>query len=73
MSNIITHAGPYRVSSCADGSIRIYPQWPGIPVYNDNDGGGPSMGDRMELARELELHLNAVCDGEKANARYLLS
>ena len=55
---IVGEAGPYRVESCADGTLRIYPEWPTIPKWNEQNGGGLGLGDRMELAARIEEMLN---------------
>ena len=55
---IVGEAGPYRVESCADGTLRIYPEWPALPKWNEQDGGGPGLGSRMELAARIEEMLN---------------
>ena len=55
---IIRDAGPYKVASCADGTLRVYPEWPTLPKWNEQDGGGPGLGDRLELAARIEKMLN---------------
>ena len=55
---IVREAGPYRVESCADGTLRVYPEWPTLPKWNEQDGGGPGLGSRMELAARIEEMLN---------------
>ena len=55
---IIIKSGPYRCASRSDGGILVTPTWSQWPPYNDQDGGGPSMSDRMELARALANWLN---------------
>ena len=55
---IIKEAGPYVVNSCADGTLKVYPKWPTLDPYNPPEGGGPGLGDRMELAARLEQLLN---------------
>jgi len=54
----ICDAGPYRVNSCADGTLRVYPEWPTLPKWNEQDGGGPGLGDRIELSAVMEKMLN---------------
>ena len=53
-------AGPYVVKSRANGTLEVTPRWPDFPVYNDDDGGGPGLFSRMQLAHDLEAWLNAI-------------
>ncbi len=65
-------AGPYRVLSSSDGTLKVYPEWheyPGIPSwqygelhdgdYSEWPGGGPGMFSRMGLAHDLQRYLNS--------------
>ena len=58
-TKLMKDAGPYKVQSCSDGSLKVYPDWPQFPKYNDEDGGGPGMLSRLGLAHDLEQFLNA--------------
>ena len=62
-------AGPYKVQSHSDGSVRIYPgwsEWDGLPGWlrstpEEHDAaGGPGLFSRMALADQLQAWLNAV-------------
>ena len=64
-------AGPYKVVSMADGTLRVHPEWsgadwPGRPAWmrltepERSEGGGPGILSRMRLAEELQDWLNAV-------------
>ena len=57
----IRWAGPYKVASLADGEMRVTPAWPKLPKWNEQDGGGPSFGDRLEVAAAIEQALNRIC------------
>lgn len=61
-TKLIKESGPYRVRSMASGKLRIYPSWNQFPQYSDEDGdedgGGPGVISRMQLAREIEAFLN---------------
>ena len=54
----VRKAGPYKVSSCSDGSLSVTPTWPDFPVWNADEGGGPGLFSRLHLAGELERWLN---------------
>lgn len=55
-------SGPYRVESCSDGTLTVYPRWPQFRTWTEEDGGGPGLFSRMGLAHDLERWLNAVYD-----------
>jgi hypothetical protein len=57
-SRLIRESGPYRVESCADGTLRVEPDWPQFPKYTDEEGGGPGLFSRMNLAGDIERFLN---------------
>lgn len=57
---VINKAGPYRADSCADGTIKITPTWSQFPKWNEQDGGGPGLGSRWEVAAEIEKLLNEL-------------
>ena len=59
----IAQCGPYKVSSLANGDMKVAiltPDWPQFPKYNELDGGGPGVLSRLELASELETYLNRL-------------
>lgn len=53
-----------EVKSCADGSLRVDPDWIG-PKYDPEDGGGPGVGERLSAAAWLELLINKHMLGVK--------
>ena len=57
---IIRESGPYQADSCADGTIRITPMWRQFPKWNEQDGGGPGLSTRMNLAARIEQTLNRL-------------
>lgn len=57
-TKLMRDAGPYRVLSCADGSLRIEPDWPGEEYFDEETGGGPGLFTRMALADHVERFLN---------------
>ena len=66
-TKLLRDAGPYRVVSCVDGTLHVYPEWSG---YKEGaawkaaeadtkwEGGGPGFLTRMALASDLERWLN---------------
>lgn len=54
----IKRAGPYLVTSVANGKIIIQPEWPAFPKENEEDGGGPDLPSRLNLAWDIETWLN---------------
>ncbi len=54
----IKRAGPYKVQSCADGTLRVTPEWPRLRKWNPEDGGGPGLFSRLSLAEDLQDWLN---------------
>ena len=56
---LLRQSGPYKVQSYSDGSLLVTPAWPQGPVWTADDGGGPGVVSRLELAHQLELWLNA--------------
>ena len=56
----VRRAGPYKVSSCSDGRLVVTPAWPEFSSWNEDDGGGPGVFSRLDLAGELERWLNDV-------------
>jgi hypothetical protein len=60
---LIAQCGPYKVSSLANGDMKVAmltPDWPQFPKYNEHDGGGPGLFSRLALASELETYLNRL-------------
>jgi len=51
-TKLMRDAGPYSVESCANGELRIYPDWPQEKPYR------PGLLTRMALAADIELFLN---------------
>lgn len=49
-----------KVASCADGSLKIVPEWKGARKYTPEDGGGPGLLNRLGAAEALEQELNAM-------------
>jgi len=56
----IRESGPYKVVSCADGTLSVKPTWPQFQPWNEEDGGGPGLFSRMALAANLQRWLNAT-------------
>lgn len=63
---LMRKAGPYKVTSCADGSLIVEPGWPEYPpaVERAIHGGGPGPFTRMGLAADLEAWLNVPFKGD---------
>ena len=57
-TKFMKESGPYRVLSCADGSLRVTPEWPQDPPWSEDEGGGPGLFSRLQLAAEIEEFLN---------------
>ena len=58
----VKKSGPYVVKSAADGSLLVTPAWPQFRPYDDEDGGGPGLGSRLQLAADLQAWLNEERD-----------
>lgn len=58
-SKLIRESGPYTVISRPNGELSIMPKWPQFPEYNDEDGGGPGINTRFNLAHDIEELLNS--------------
>lgn len=56
---IVKKSGPYKVQSCADGSLTVVPTWPQFGTYTPENGGGPGVFSRLWLAGDLARWLNA--------------
>lgn len=56
----IRREGPYKVASCADGTLRVTPTYPDLPPWNPDDGGGPGLIHRLALAAAVERELNRI-------------
>ena len=54
----VRRAGPYQVSSRADGTLIVTPAWPNFRPYTPEDGGGPGVFSRLGLAHDFERWLN---------------
>ena len=62
-ATIIRHSGPFICESLVNGHILIKPAWSQYErVWNLEEGGGPGIFTRMELARCLQHWLNAPYD-----------
>ena len=55
----VRRAGPYKVYSVTDGTLVVQPTWPQFSKWNKEDGGGPGLLWRLELASEMQDWLNA--------------
>lgn len=55
---LVNASGPYRVLSLANGQLLVTPTWPQFKTYTDEDGGGPGVLSRLELAESVERLLN---------------
>jgi hypothetical protein len=61
----IKQSGPYKVVSCVDGTLCVYPAWPQYDEHRSlargywHDGGGPGFPGRMGLAAHIQDFLNA--------------
>ena len=62
--SVVRQSGPFFCQSLANGHILIKPAWSQYErVWNLEEGGGPGIFTRMELARELQYWLNATYVG----------
>lgn len=50
-------SGPYKVESCADGTLVVSPAWDQYPEWTMEEGGGPGLLSRMALASQIERFL----------------
>ena len=50
--------GPFECESRADGTVLVKPTWTDWPPYNEAEGGGPGVLDRMGFAIALRKFLN---------------
>lgn len=59
---LVQEAAPWTVESCANDSYRLTPGGlpPGIPPYNDEEGGGRGLGSRIQLASALARVMEEV-------------
>lgn len=48
-----------EVSSCADGTMKIEPEWRGVRKYTPEDGGGPGLLSRLSAAQWCQSLINA--------------
>ena len=55
----VRRAGPYVVESLADGGLIVTPAWPAFRPWTPEEGGGPGVFSRLDLAGELQRWLNA--------------
>ena len=58
-SKLLREAGPYRVESLASGILVVTPRWPQFRAYTEDDGGGPGVFSRLQVADDLERWLNS--------------
>lgn len=58
-----------RVESCANGAMRIWPQWKGVKPYNDEDGGGPGLLSRIAAAELLQDMIDHALKPKRAQRR----
>ena len=58
-AKVVKAQGPYRVMSCADGSLSVLPTYPDFPPFDPEAGGGPGVLDRLALAQAVEDLLNS--------------
>src|SRR3990167_4522485 len=61
--SVIRYSGPFICDSLVNGQILVKPAWSQYErVWNLQEGGGPGIFTRMELARTLQNWLNAPYD-----------
>ena len=61
--SVVRQSGPFFCQSLANGHILIKPAWSQYErVWSLQEGGGPGIFTRMELARTLQHWLNAPYD-----------
>lgn len=65
-TTLIRNSGPYKVNSCANGEVRMHPQWPQYRPWTAKTGGGPGLLTRLSLAAEIERLLNGGKTFEEA-------
>jgi hypothetical protein len=58
----VLRAGPYRVVSLANGDLTVRASWPEFLPWDPEEGGGPGVLSRLDLAGELQRWLNAPWD-----------
>lgn len=56
---LMRQSGPYQVESTIGGQLVIVPKWSQVPVWTEEDGGGPGLFSRLALAADLQAWLNA--------------
>ena len=50
--------GPFACVSRADGTVLVIPSWSDWPAYNEDEGGGPGVFERMGFGNALCEFLN---------------
>ena len=57
-TDLLRREGPFWVTSLVNGTLVVYPAWAFCGRWEVEEGGGPGIFTRMELALEVQAFLN---------------